>query len=88
LINPRSGYPMQGVQAVTILTQGKRAGVLSDAASKPLFISGASGWREAATKMNVSEAMLVDAQGNIHLTAAMQKRLEFTDRIINLQVVP
>src|SRR3989338_2855055 len=43
LIDPRSGYPMQGVQAVTVLTRGARAGVLSDAASKPLFISGARG---------------------------------------------
>jgi FAD:protein FMN transferase len=88
LINPRSGYPMQGVQAVTILTHGLHAGVLSDAASKPLFISGLSGWREAATQMNISEAMLVDAQGKIHLTAGLQKRLEFTDKNIHPQVVP
>lgn len=80
LINPRSGYPMQGVQAVTVLTRGTHAGVLSDAASKPLFIAGARGWRAAAAQMNLSEAMLVDAQGNIHLTAALQKRLEFTDK--------
>ncbi|MEQ1526494.1 MAG: FAD:protein FMN transferase [Gallionella sp.] len=80
LINPRSGYPMQGVQAVTILTRGAHAGVLSDAASKPLFISGAHGWRAAARQMNLPEAMLVDAQGVIHLTSALQKRLEFADR--------
>jgi thiamine biosynthesis lipoprotein len=86
LINPRSGYPMQGVQAVTILTHGIHAGVLSDAASKPLFISGARGWRAAATQMNLPEAMLVDAQGAIHLTAALQKRLEFTDKNIHPQI--
>lgn len=88
LINPRSGYPMQGVQEVTILTHGEHAGTLSDAASKPLFISGANGWREAARKMNLSEAMLVDAQGIIHLTAELQKRLEFADKNIHPQVVP
>ena len=86
LINPRSGYPMQGVQAVTILTRGAHAGVLSDAASKPLFISGAHGWRAAATQMNLPEAMLVDAQGIIHLTAALQKRIEFTDKRIHPQI--
>jgi thiamine biosynthesis lipoprotein len=88
LINPRSGYPMQGVEAVTILTRGAHAGVLSDAASKPLFLTGASGWREAARKMGVSEAMLVDAQGAIHLTAELQKRLEFSEKIIRLEVEP
>jgi thiamine biosynthesis lipoprotein len=88
LINPHSGFPMQGVQAVTILTHGPHAGTLSDAASKPLLISGSNGWREAAAQMNLTEAMLVDAQGNVHITAALQKRLEFTDRNIHPQVVP
>ena len=79
LIDPRSGHPVQGVQAVTVLTHGERAGVLSDATSKPLFISGAAGWRAAAQKMNLTEALLIDASGTVHLTAAMDKRLEFLD---------
>ena len=80
LIDPRSGYPVQGVQAVTILTHGKHAGLLSDASSKPLFISGVQGWREAARQMQLDDAMLIDVDGVVHLTSAMQKRLEFTDR--------
>jgi FAD:protein FMN transferase len=88
LIDPRSGYPAQGVQAVTVLTRGARAGVLSDADSKPLFISGARGWRAAATQMGVSDAMLVDGQGKIHITAGLQKRLEFTDKSIRAEVEP
>ena len=77
LIDPRNGQPVQGVQAVTVLTHGVRAGVLSDATSKPLFISGVQGWRAAAKKMNLTEALLIDDSGTVHLTAAMQKRLEF-----------
>jgi thiamine biosynthesis lipoprotein len=88
LINPRTGYPMQGVQAVTILTRGPRAGTLSDADSKPLFIAGAQGWRAAATQMGLTGAMLVDVQGKIHLTAELQKRLEFTDKSIHPEVEP
>jgi len=79
LIDPRNGHPVQGVQAVTIITHGSRAGLLSDASSKPLFISGVTGWRTAANKMQLDEALLIDANGVVHLTAAMQKRLEFTD---------
>ena len=106
LIDPRSGYPVQGVQAATVLikplairldeqttlakslvmTRGPRAGVLSDATSKPLFIAGTGGWRAAALQMNLPEAMLVDGMGNIHLTAELQKRLEFTDKSIRPQV--
>ena len=88
LIDPRSGWPAQGVQAVTILTHGARAGTLSDAPSKPLFISGSAGWREAARKMNLDEALLIDANGVVHLTAAMQKRLEFADKSTATKLEP
>ena len=86
LIDPRRGRPMQGVQAVTILTHGAHAGVLSDVASKPLFINGIVGWRAAAAQMGLNEAMLVDAAGRIHLTGALQKRLEFADKNVTLQL--
>jgi thiamine biosynthesis lipoprotein len=79
LIDPRSGYPVQGVQAVTILTRGGQAGLRSDSNSKPLFIAGAQGWQEAARSMQVEEALLIDGQGVVHLTANMQKRIKFTD---------
>jgi thiamine biosynthesis lipoprotein len=88
LIDPRSGQPTQGVQAVTILTHGPRAGTLSDAPSKPLFISGMVGWRDIARKMNLSEALLIDGGGVVHLTAAMQKRLEFADQATVRKVEP
>ena len=88
VIDPHTGRPVQGVQAVTILTHGERAGVLSDAASKPLFVSVVAGWRAAAHKMQIEEALLVDAQGVVHLTAAMQKRLEFSDSKTILGIEP
>ncbi len=88
LIDPRSGYPVQGVQAVTILTHGEHAGLSSDSASKPLFVAGAQGWLAAAQKMQLDEALLIDAQGVVHLTAAMQKRLEFTDKSTPQKVEP
>jgi len=71
-----------------VLTSGARAGVLSDADSKPLFVAGVSGWRAAAAQMGVSEAMLVDGQGKIHITAELQKRLEFTDRHMHAEIEP
>ena len=88
LIDPRSGQPVQGVEAVTILTHGAHAGTLSDAASKPLFISGVAGWRAAATRMGLGEALLIDGSGRVHLTTAMQKRLEFTDKTVRSEVEP
>jgi thiamine biosynthesis lipoprotein len=86
LIDPRSGQPVQGVQAVTVLTHGARAGILSDVTSKPLFIAGQDGWRAAAASMQLSAALLITADGVVHLTPAMQKRLEFTDKAVATRV--
>jgi FAD:protein FMN transferase len=80
LIDPRTGQPVQHVQAATVLTRGAHAGVLSDATSKPLFIAGVEAFQASAGKMQLSEALLIDASGTVHLTAAMQKRLVFTDK--------
>lgn len=78
IIDPRTGWPAQGVEAVTVLlAPGPHAGTLSDVASKPIFIAGVSGWRQAAQQMGVSQAMLIDDHGKVYLTPAMQKRLNF-----------
>lgn len=89
IIDPRSGYPVQGVEAVTVLVPpGRLAGTLSDVASKPLFIAGTAGWREAATRMGIAEALLIDDRGEIHLTAAMKQRLQFTEKVPVVHEVP
>ena len=89
LIDPRNGYPAQGVQAVTVLVPpGVRAGTLSDVASKPIFIAGVSGWRDAATAMQVAHALLVDGDGKLHMTQAMQQRLQLVEKNVPLEVVP
>ena len=88
ILDPRTGEPAQGVQAVSILVPaGPHAGTLSDVASKPIFLSPAQ-WREAARRMGIDHAMLIDAEGRIHITAAMQQRLNFVDKHVQPDVVP
>ncbi|MDR2875607.1 MAG: FAD:protein FMN transferase [Methylobacillus sp.] len=88
VIDPRSGEPTRGVQAVSILVPAAaNAGTLSDAASKPIFIDHEH-WREAARNMGMEYVMLIDAHGKIHLTAAMRQRLKLTDEHTQPDVVP
>src|SRR5437016_3884440 len=75
IIDPRTGYPVSGVQSVTVLVPKQAgAGALSDAASKPIFIEGLDGWRSAAARMGISSAMLVDMDGAIHVTSDLKER--------------
>jgi len=77
IIDPRSGFPADGVQAVTVLIPPQpHAGALSDADSKPLFISGSEHWREAAQKLGLQYAMLIDKNGAIQLTPGMRQKIK------------
>jgi thiamine biosynthesis lipoprotein len=75
LIDPRSGYPSEGMQSVTILLAGERAGVRSDALSKPLFIAGADQLEESARRNGVEHYLAVDATGTLHVSPALAPRL-------------
>jgi len=80
IIDPRTGYPVPGVQSVTVLVHKQAgAGALSDAASKPIFIEGPDGWKEAAARMGVSCAMLVDTDGVVHVTRELSARMRVSD---------
>jgi thiamine biosynthesis lipoprotein len=82
IIDPRTGQPVAGVESVTVLVSaGEGAGALSDAASKPIFIEGPSGWRQAAARMGISRALLVDSEGVVHATPEMMPRLRHSNGV-------
>jgi FAD:protein FMN transferase len=80
IIDPRTGFPVPGVDSVTVLVPPQPgAGILSDAASKPIFIEGPGGWKNAAAHMGISRAMLIDFQGVIHITPELKARMHFSN---------
>lgn len=89
IIDPRSGYPAQGTQAVTVLMPpGPRAGALSDALTKPIFIAGPKQWAQMAAQVGAEFVLRVDASGAIELTDAMAQRIEFSKPKPQTKVVP
>lgn len=81
IIDPRTGYPVPGVESVTVLVPRQAGGgALSDAATKPIFVEGVGGWKEAATRMGIADAMLIDSEGVIHITRELKERLRFIER--------
>ncbi|NOT15255.1 MAG: FAD:protein FMN transferase [Methylotenera sp.] len=80
LIDPRIGYPAQGTQAVTVLVPpSSHAGVLSDVASKPIFIESAENRNQAAQAMGVTDFMVIDAQSRIFVSNSMAKKLHWIE---------
>ena len=81
IIDPTTGYPVQGMQAVTVLIPPQvNAGVISDVASKPIFISKPENRAAAAKAMQVENFMVIESPTSIYLSPAMAKRISWLDK--------
>ena len=89
LLDPRNGFPAEHTQAVTVLIPASaKAGTLSDATSKPIFIAGPNAWYDMARKMEITQVLRVDRDGQIFVTQSLHKRLDFIGQTPQLTVVP
>ena len=79
IINPFTGYPAEGTEAVTVLIPPQpNAGTLSDVLSKPIFLSP-SNRMKYLKKFNLNNVMVIDSQQHIFVTHALTKRLTWID---------
>ena len=78
ILDPRTGYPAQGVQSVTVLHTNSG---IADAAATALFVAGPEKWLEIAKKLKLNHVLLIDDNGVVHVTPAMKKRLKFNSQI-------
>jgi thiamine biosynthesis lipoprotein len=72
IIDPRTGYPAEGVLSATVVHQN---GTIADAADDAIFVAGPEHWKEVARRMGVTQVMLIDADMNLHMTPQMAQRL-------------
>ena len=77
LLDPRSGYPASGTQAVTIVVGGPDAGVRSDVLTKPVFIASDAGWQAMAQRLGLTQVLRVDALNQISVSTVLADRLKF-----------
>ena len=88
LIDPRNARPVEHTMAITVLTQGEKAGTRSDASSKPLFIAGEQDWPALAQRLQITHVLRVDRDSHLSATPAMLARLQFIAEKPDIQVVP
>ena len=81
IIDPSSGFPTQGVQAVTVLIPPqKNAGTLSDVTSKPIFIAKPENRAQAAKAMDVENYLVIESENKISISPSMAKRIIWLDK--------
>lgn len=75
ILDPRTGYPTEGISSVTVLhTDAARA----DAAATALLVAGPTDWPAMARALGVEAVLVVLSDGDIELTPAMEPRVWFT----------
>lgn len=72
IIDPRTGYPAQGVSSVTVIHPDATT---ADAASTALFIAGKDGWHRVARQLGIRYVLLIDDEGRLHMNPEMKARL-------------
>ena len=82
IIDPRTGYPAQHTQSVTVLVPPQapmqsQAGVLSDVASKPIFIEAQENKSRAARALGIENFMVIDAQSQIFVSKNMINKIHW-----------
>jgi thiamine biosynthesis lipoprotein len=77
IIDPRTGYPAQGSESVTVICEDAST---ADAAATAIFVAGPKQWVEIAKDMGVKQVLLIDTDGNVHISTAMEARVKFEEK--------
>ncbi|RQW24990.1 FAD:protein FMN transferase [Rhodobacteraceae bacterium CH30] len=78
LVDPRDGNTDCHLQAATVIAPaGKDAGLLSDVASKPLYLAGPASATHYARRMGVRDILLIDGAGQVWISPALNQRIHW-----------
>lgn len=83
LLNPATGWPAQGLRALTVIHQD---GALADAAGAALFVAGADAWPALARRLGLSRVLALNADGSACVTRTLARELSWK-RVIAMQLV-
>ncbi len=77
VLDPRTGYPVQETISASVVHKDP---VLADAAATALLVAGPGEFEQLCELLGLEEALIVSASGDLRLTRAMEKRLNWPNR--------
>jgi thiamine biosynthesis lipoprotein len=78
LLDPRSGWPAQGLRALTVVAAD---GVQADAKGAALFVAGPERWPALARELGIACVFAVHGDGRLRATAALAQRLALAESL-------
>jgi thiamine biosynthesis lipoprotein len=76
ILDPRTGWPVRDVASATVITGN---GMIADAAATALIVAGLDGWASVARSLGLDQVLIIDEDGRVYLTPAMQSRVRFSE---------
>ena len=83
IIDPRTGYPAEGVSSVTVIHTDATT---ADAAATAIFVAGPKDWHRIAKQMGIRYVLMIDKQGTLHMNPAMQKRIDLLTKKYKIEI--
>ncbi|GMR17276.1 MAG: FAD:protein FMN transferase [Gammaproteobacteria bacterium] len=77
ILDPRTGIPVSHTRSVTVVD---RDPLLADAAATALVVAGPAEFAAVCRELQVQQALLISAAGDLRLTAGMRKRVNWSER--------
>jgi thiamine biosynthesis lipoprotein len=74
VLDPRTGYPVEHTVSASVVHGDP---VLADAAATALLVAGAAEFEELCLSLGLDTALIVTTSGDLRLTRAMEKRLNW-----------
>lgn len=84
IIDPRTGWPVEGVTSATVIEPD---GSIADAAATAMVVAGVKEWHQVAKRMGIRYVMLVDENGTVYMNPRMAERVQFSSDSPKPQVV-
>jgi thiamine biosynthesis lipoprotein len=80
VLNPHTGYPVQGLQSATVIAV---EGMTADAAATALLVAGPEEWPDTARRLGIGEVLVVDDSGAVFMTPSMNRRVRLFEEYEN-----
>lgn len=85
IIDPRTGYPVEGISSVTVIHSDATT---ADAAATALFVAGKKDWHRIARQMGIKYVLMIDSEGTLYMNPAMQDRVELLNASNKIVISP
>jgi thiamine biosynthesis lipoprotein len=75
ILNPKTGFPAEGYQSVTVL---HKEGIMADALATAIFVLGPEKGFSLCQRLEGVDCLIVDNEGNVTVSSGLKGRISFT----------